>query len=207
MTATGSGSGSGSGFGSGFGAGSGAAALRALPGGKAGASGSASGSPRHHILSVLVENKAGVLARVAGLFSRRGFNIYSLAVAPTDEDERFSRITIVVDVESAPLEQVIMQLDKLINVVSIDELSPAEAVERELVLVTVAVGPTERSQVIQLVGVFGGEVVGVGADRLTVMLAGRPEKIDDFEGLLESYTVIELQRTGRVALPKLERHH
>ena len=74
-------------------------------------------APRHHILSVLVENKAGVLARVAGLFSRRGFNIYSLAVAPTDEDEHFSRITIVVDVESAPLEQVIMQLDKLVNVV------------------------------------------------------------------------------------------
>ena len=163
-------------------------------------------APRHHILSVLVENKAGVLARVAGLFSRRGFNIYSLAVAPTDEDEHFSRITIVVDVESAPLEQVIMQLDKLVNVVSIGELSPAEAVERELVLVTVAVGPTERSQVIQLVGVFGGEVVSVGADRLTVMLAGRPEKIDDFEGLLEHYTVVELQRTGRVALPKLERH-
>jgi len=136
---------------------------------------------------VLVENKAGVLARVAGLFSRRGFNIYSLAVAPTDEDEHFSRITIVVDVESAPLEQVIMQLDKLVNVVSIGELSPSEAVERELVLVTVAVGPTERSQVIQLVGVFGGEVVSVGADRITVMLAGRPEKIDDFEGLLEHY--------------------
>jgi acetolactate synthase-1/3 small subunit len=121
--------------------------------------------PRHHILSVLVENKAGVLSRVAGLFSRRGFNIYSLAVAPTDEDEHFSRITIVVDVESAPLEQVIMQLDKLVNVVSIGELSPSEAVERELLLVTVAVGPTERSQVIQLVGVFGGEVVSVGADR------------------------------------------
>ena len=131
------------------------AQLTALAGGKA-------SGPRHHILSVLVENKAGVLARVAGLFSRRGFNIYSLAVAPTDEDEHFSRITIVVDVESAPLEQVIMQLDKLVNVVSIGELSPAEAVERELVLVTVAVGPTERQQVIQLVGVFGGEVVSVG---------------------------------------------
>ena len=151
------------------------AQLSTLAGGRA-------SSPRHHILSVLVENKAGVLARVAGLFSRRGFNIYSLAVAPTDEDENFSRITIVVDVESAPLEQVIMQLDKLVNVVSIGELSPAEAVERELLLVTVAVGPTERSQVIQLVGVFGGEVVSVGADRLTVMLAGRPEKIDDFGG-------------------------
>ena len=80
-----------------------------------------------------------------------------------------------------------------------------EAGERELLLVTVEVGPTERSQVIQLVGVFGGEVVSVGADRITVMLAGRPEKIDDFEGLLEQYTVVELQRTGRVALPKLDR--
>jgi acetolactate synthase-1/3 small subunit len=99
-----------------------------------------------------------------------------------------------------------MQLDKLINVVSIGELSPSEAVERELLLVTVDVGPTERSQVIQLVDVFGGEVVSVGSDRLTVMLAGRPEKIDDFEGLLEQYTVVELQRTGRVALPKLDRH-
>ena len=151
-------------------------------------------------------NDTGVLSRVAGLFSRRGFNIYSLAVAPTDEDEHFSRITIVVDVESAPIEQVIQQLDKLVNVVSIGELSPGDAVERELVLATVAVGPTERSQVIQLVGAFGGEVVSVGADRLTVMLAGRPEKIDDFEGLLEHYTVVELQRTGRVALPKLDRH-
>jgi acetolactate synthase-1/3 small subunit len=173
--------------------------LTSLPGGRTGA-------PRHHILSVLVENKAGVLSRVAGLFSRRGFNIYSLAVAPTDEDERFSRITIVVDVESAPLEQVIMQLDKLVNVVAIGELSPSAAVERELILVTVTVGPTERSQVIQLVGVFGGEVVDVGPERLTVMLAGRPEKINDFEGLLEPYNVVELQRTGRVALPKLDRH-
>jgi acetolactate synthase-1/3 small subunit len=166
--------------------------------------------PRHHILSVLVENKAGVLARVAGLFSRRGFNIFSLAVAPTDDttsfgDGRFSRITIVVDVESAPLEQIIQQLDKLINVVAISHLAPADAVQRELLIATVAAGPTERSQVIQLVGVFGGEVVDVGSDRLTVMLAGRPEKIDDFEGLLETYDVVEYQRTGRVALPKLER--
>ncbi|HMD47294.1 MAG TPA: acetolactate synthase small subunit [Acidimicrobiales bacterium] len=159
---------------------------------------------RHHILSVLVENKAGVLARVAGLFSRRGFNIFSLAVAPTD-DERFSRITIVVDVESAPLEQVVHQLDKLINVVEISHLAPNEAIERELVLATVAAGGPERSQVIELVGVFGGEVVNVGPDRLTVMLAGPPDKIDDFEGLLADYDLVELQRTGRVALPKLGR--
>ena len=110
---------------------------------------------------------------MAGLFSRQRFNIYSLAVAPSEKNEHLSRITIVVDVESAPLEQVVHQLDKLINVVAISQLAPAEAVERELLLATVAVGPTERSQVIQLVGVFGGEVVDVGTDRLTVMLAGR----------------------------------
>jgi acetolactate synthase-1/3 small subunit len=90
---------------------------------------------RHHILSVLVENKPGVLARVSGLFARRGFNIFSLAVAPTDDPTR-SRITIVVDVESAPLEQITKQLDKLINVLQIDELAPIDAVERELMIVT-----------------------------------------------------------------------
>jgi acetolactate synthase-1/3 small subunit len=164
---------------------------------------SAAKAARHHVLSVLVENKAGVLSRVAGLFSRRGFNIYSLAVAPTDEDERFSRITIVVDAESAPLEQVVHQLDKLVNVVAISQLAPADAVQRELLIATVEAGAEQRSQVIQLVGVFGGEVVDVGSHRITVMLAGRPEKIDDFEGLLEGYHVVELQRTGRVALPKL----
>jgi acetolactate synthase I/III small subunit len=159
---------------------------------------------RHHILTVLVENKAGVLARVAGLFSRRGFNIFSLAVAPTDDD-RFSRITIVVDVESAPLEQIVQQLDKLVNVVAIYELAPGDAVQRELLLATVEVGADERSQVIQLVGVFGGEVLDVGTTRLTVMLAGPPDKLDSFEDLLETYTVVDLQRTGLVALPRLDR--
>ena len=98
--------------------------------------------PKHHILSVLVENKSGVLARVASLFARRGYNIFSLAVAPT-EDERFSRITIVVDVESAPLEQIVKQLFKLINVVKITELDPPTSVERELLLVTVRASPTD----------------------------------------------------------------
>ncbi|HLG91994.1 MAG TPA: acetolactate synthase small subunit [Acidimicrobiales bacterium] len=159
---------------------------------------------RLHILSVLVENKAGVLARVASLFSRRGFNIYSLAVAPTD-DVRFSRITIVVDVESAPLEQITKQLFKLINVVKITELDPAQATERELMLVTVKAGPAERSQVIELVGVFEGRIVDVGFDELTIMLAGSPAKLDDFEELMRAHGIVELQRTGRVALPKLER--
>jgi acetolactate synthase I/III small subunit len=158
----------------------------------------------HHTLSVLVENKAGVLARVAGLFARRGFNIYSLAVAPTD-DERFSRITIVVNVESAPLEQVTKQLFKLINVVKISELDPSSAVERELMLATVRAEPGTRGQVIELVGVFEGRIVDVGHDQVTVMLAGTPAQLDDFEDLMRTYEIIELQRTGRVALPRLER--
>jgi acetolactate synthase-1/3 small subunit len=164
----------------------------------------ASDGIRHHTLVVLVENKAGVLARVAGLFARRGFNIFSLAVAPTD-DERFSRITIVVDVESAPLEQITKQLFKLINVVKINELDPRDAVERELLLATVRAEPAVRGQVIELVQVFGGRILNVGQDLLTVSLEGAPVKVDDFEELLRPYGIVELQRTGRVALPKLER--
>src|ERR1700679_3692877 len=140
---------------------------------------------RHHLVSILVENKAGVLARVASLFSRRGYNIYSLAVAPTD-NERFSRITIVVDVESSPLEQILRQLDKLINVVDIFELAPEDATEREMLLAT-------------------GGATPAGQDRMTLMLAGTPSKIDDFENLIRPYGILELQRTGRVALPKLAR--
>ncbi|MFP3899879.1 MAG: acetolactate synthase small subunit [Acidimicrobiia bacterium] len=159
---------------------------------------------RHHTLVVLVENKAGVLARVAGLFARRGFNIFSLAVAPT-EDERFSRITIVVDVESASLEQVTKQLFKLVNVVKISELDPRDSVERELMLLTVRADATARSQVIELVNLFDGRIVDVGHDELTVSLDGEPPRLDDLEDLLRPFGIIELQRTGRVALPKLER--
>src|SRR5215510_5538523 len=104
---------------------------------------------RHHTLVVLVENKAGVLARVSGLFARRGFNIFSLAVAPA-EDERFSRITIVADVESSPLEQITKQLFKLIDVVKITELDPRTAVERELMMATVRAEPDKRGQVVEL---------------------------------------------------------
>jgi acetolactate synthase-1/3 small subunit len=164
-----------------------------------------SGKPlRHHTLVVLVENKAGVLARVAALFARRGFNIYSLAVAPTD-DERFSRITIVVDVESSPLEQITKQLFKLINVVKISELDPADSVERELMIATVKADPSVRSQVLELVDVFDGNVIDVGFDELSVAVDGAPEMLDDVEELLRHYGIVELQRTGRVALPKLER--
>ena len=158
----------------------------------------------HHILSVLVQNRPGVLARVAGLFARRGFNIFSLAVAPA-EDEGFSRITIVVDVESAPLEQVVKQLFKLIEVVKISELDPRRSVERELLLATVRTTPDQRGQVVELANIFEGKTLAVGVEAITISLDGHPDKLDDFEELLAGYGIVELQRTGRVALPKLDR--
>jgi acetolactate synthase I/III small subunit len=158
----------------------------------------------HHILSVLVENKAGVLSRVAGLFSRRGFNIFSLAVSPTDDD-RFSRMTIVVDAESAPIEQVTRQLDKLINVVEIRELTPGGAVERELMLATVRADAEFRGQVTELASIFEAKILDVGPDALTLMAAGTPEKLDAMEELLRPFGIAELQRTGRIALPRIRR--
>jgi acetolactate synthase-1/3 small subunit len=165
---------------------------------------SSSSAANHHILSVLVQNRPGVLARVAGLFARRGYNIVSLAVAPT-EDDGFSRITIVVDVDSSPLEQVVKQLFKLIEVVKISELDPRRSVERELMIATVRVTPEDRGQVVELTNIFEGKILAVGAEALTVALDGSPRKLDDFEDLLRGYGIVELQRTGRIALPKLER--
>jgi acetolactate synthase-1/3 small subunit len=158
----------------------------------------------HHILSVLVQNRPGVLARVAGLFARRGYNIFSLAVAPAEEPG-FSRITIVVDVESSPLEQVTKQLFKLIEVVKISELDPRRSVERELLLATVRATPDTRGQVVELANIFEGKILAVGVEAITVSLDGHPDKLDDFEELLTGYGIVELQRTGRVALPKLDR--
>ena len=159
---------------------------------------------QHHILTVTVENKPGVLSRVAGLFSRRAFNIFSLAVSPTD-DERFSRMTIVVDAESAPLEQVVKQLNKLIPVIKITEVPPSEGVERELLMVTVQATPEARGQVTELASIFDGKIVDVGYDSLTIMVAGESDKLDAFSDLAKPFGIIELQRTGRIALPKLAR--
>ena len=158
---------------------------------------------RYHTLVVTVENKSGVLARLSALFSRRGFNIESLAVAPTD-DERFSRVTVVVDLESAPLEQIIKQLDKLVNVVNIRELHPGHAVERELMIVTVSAGPDRRDELVEQLDRAGGKVLSVGADAMMLSLVGPPARIDEFEELLRQYGIIELQRTGRVALANLD---
>ena len=161
-------------------------------------------APTHHMLSVLVQNKPGVLARVASLFARRGYNIFSLAVAPTDDPE-FSRISIVVDVESAPLEQIVKQLFKLIEVVRISELDPRKSVERELMVATIRATPEQRGQVVELANIFEGKILSVGQDAIILSMDGSPEKLDDFSDLLRQYGIIESQRTGRVALPKLDR--
>ncbi len=159
---------------------------------------------RHHILSVLVENKSGVLTRVAALFSRRGFNIVSLAVSPT-EDDRFSRMTIVVDADESPLEQIVKQLNKLIPVIKISEIAHESGVEREMMLVTVKASPDVRSQLTDLTAIFEAKIVDVGYESLTIMVAGEPDKLDAFSDLLRPFGIVEQQRTGRVALPKLAR--
>lgn len=159
---------------------------------------------RHRILAVLVENKPGVLARISGLFSRRGFNIFSLAVSPTD-DERVSRMTIVVDIHSASIEQITKQLNKQINVIKINELHPTDAVERELMLITVSTDAETRSQVTELGAIFEARIVDVGYDSMTLMAAGHPDQLDALEDLLRPYTIEEIQRTGRIALTKLSR--
>jgi len=156
-----------------------------------------------HTLVVRVENKAGVLARVAGLFSRRGFNIESLAVAPTDDD-RFSRITIVVDVSSTSIDQVVKQLDKLVNVLEIRELDAATSVERELLMATLSAPTSEaRREIIDLVQIFDAQVLNVGFDQLMVSMSGSQRRLDDFEALLGRFGIVEIQRTGKIALGEL----
>ena len=158
----------------------------------------------HHILTVTVENKPGVLSRVAGLFSRRAFNIFSLAVSPTD-DERFSRMTVVVDAETAPLEQVVKQLNKLIPVIKITEIAPGDGVERELMMVTVNATAELRTQVTELASIFDGKIVDVGFEALTIMVAGESDKLDAFSDLAKPFGIVELQRTGRIALARVAR--
>jgi len=158
---------------------------------------------RLHILSVKVENKPGVLMRIAGLFTRRGFNIYSLSVAPSELGARFSRVTIVVDAESAPLEQIVGQLNKLINVVEISDLSPKDAVERELLIATVPTHVDVRTPLLDIIATANAAIIDVDSSAVTIMLAGTPSACDDLEGELEAFANVELYRTGRVALPRL----
>ena len=154
-----------------------------------------------HTLSVLVENSPGVLARVASLFSRRGYNIDSLAVGPT-EDENISRMTIVINVEDHALDQVIAQLDKLINVISIDLLNPITSVQRELLLVKVSTTQQNRSQVLETVQLFRAKVVDVAQDAVTIEATGNAEKIQALLRVLEPYGIKELVQSGLVAMER-----
>ena len=152
-----------------------------------------------HTLSVLVENKPGVLARIAGLFSRRGFNIESLAVGPTEHDG-ISRMTIVVNVEESPLEQVTKQLNKLIEVIKIVELDGPQSVTRELLLVKVRADAETRGQVLETVQLFRAKVVDVATDAVTVEVTGNADKLEAFLRVLEPFGVRELVQSGMVAI-------
>ncbi|MFC4786821.1 acetolactate synthase small subunit [Nocardioides sp. MAHUQ-72] len=152
-----------------------------------------------HTLSVLVENKPGVLARIAGLFSRRGFNIDSLAVGPTEHDE-VSRMTIVVNVEESPLEQVTKQLNKLVEVIKIVELDGTASVNRELLLVKVRADADTRGQVLDAVGLFKARVVDVATDAITIEVTGNGDKLASFLKVVEPFGIRELVQSGMVAI-------
>ncbi len=152
-----------------------------------------------HTLSVLVENKPGVLARVSGLFSRRGFNIESLAVGPTEHPD-VSRMTIVVAVEDLPLEQVTKQLNKLVNVLKIVEMDTSASVQRELMLIKVRAEASARSQVLETVTLFRAKVVDVAPDAVTIEATGTRDKLDALIRMLEPFGIRELVQSGMVAL-------
>ena len=154
-----------------------------------------------HTLSVLVEDKPGVLARVAALFSRRGFNIISLAVGPTEQPTT-SRMTIVVEVEGLPLEQVTKQLNKLINVLKIVELDPASSVQRELLLIKVKADQSTRSHVLETAQLFRAKVVDVATDAVTIEATGTTEKLAALIKVLEPFGIRELVQSGMVAVAR-----
>ncbi len=156
---------------------------------------------RRHILSILVENKPGVLARISGLFSRRGFNIDTLAVGPTD-DERISRITLTVDGAKHPIDQVTKQLHKLVNVLKIRDLEPGETVARELALFKIAAEGESRGQVMQFAQIFRANVIDVSKRSLTVEVTGTDDKIEAFEELVRPYGLVEMVRTGEIAVAR-----
>ena len=156
---------------------------------------------RKHVLSVLVENKAGVLTRVAGLFARRGFNIDTLAVGPT-EDESVSRITITLDGASHPIDQVTKQLHKLVNVIKIRDLEPAETVARELALFKISADGASRGEVMQVVEIFRGKIIDVTRRSVIVEVTGTWEKVEAFERMVRPFGLVEMARTGEIAISR-----
>ncbi len=152
-----------------------------------------------HTLSVLVEDKPGALVRVCQLFARRGFNIQSLAVGPTERGD-VSCITLRINCEQQPLEQIEKQMHKLVNVLRVRELVPGESVERELALITITAPPERRAELMALTDVFNARVADVGPDTLVVEVVGEPEELDSFEELVRPHGIRELARTGRIGL-------
>lgn len=152
-----------------------------------------------HTISVLVENKPGVLSRVSGMFTRRGYNIDSLAVSPTETPDR-SRMTIAVDASRFPIEQITKQLDKLVNVIKIRDLDPDNMVSREMALMKVRADGTSRSEVMQLVEIFDARIIDVTPDTVTIQVAGESGVLVNFEELMRPFGLIELVKTGVVAL-------
>ncbi|MBM6776186.1 acetolactate synthase small subunit [Collinsella tanakaei] len=154
-----------------------------------------------YILSVLVENKPGVLSRVTGLISRRGFNIDSLTVAPT-EDVTMSRMTIIVEADEVGYEQITKQLHKLVSVYKISDLTFEDAIERELVLFKVIATPDRRHEIIEIANIFRANIVDVGKNSLTVEATGTQSKLDAMEDLFRSYGIRQLTRTGKIAMSR-----
>ncbi len=156
---------------------------------------------RKHVLSILVENKSGVLTRIAGLFARRGFNIDTLTVGPTD-DERVSRVTLTVDGALHPIDQVTKQLHKLINVLKIRDLDPGDTVSRELAMFKVATDGAQRGELMQIAEIFRGKVVDVTKRSIIVEITGTTEKIQAFEDMVRPFGLIEMMRTGEIAIAR-----
>ena len=156
---------------------------------------------RKHILSILVENKPGVLTRIAGLFARRGFNIDTLAVGPTD-DPTLSRITLTLDGAMHPIDQVTKQLHKLVNVIKIRDLEPTETVARELALFKISADGASRGEVMQVVEIFRGKIIDVAKRSVIVEVTGSWEKIEAFERMVRPFGLIEMARTGEIAISR-----
>jgi acetolactate synthase-1/3 small subunit len=154
-----------------------------------------------HTISVLVENKPGVLMRITSLFVRRGYNIESLAVGPTERGD-ISRVTLRVDCSQHTLEQIEKQMHKLVNVLRVNELAPGESIERELLLAKVSVTPERRAELMSLADVFHARVIDLGPDALVFEVVGTPEELESFEELVRPYGIKELVRTGRIGMQR-----
>ena len=156
-----------------------------------------------HTISVLVENKFGVLARVAGMFSGRGYNIHSLNVGPT-HDPKVSRMTINVREKENTLDQIIKQLDKLVDVIEVVDFRDGDSVFRELVLLRMKTDRESRPEIIELCDIFRAKIVDVATDRMTIELTGNESKMSKFIALMENYEILDMSRTGKIALPRAD---